>query len=718
MELSSDVPITLPRQDRLRRKHFAEAIAKAVIRWDKNESVVLGLFGGWGSGKSSVKNLALHYLSQEAEPCPVVHFNPWLVSGEEHLAESFFREIAIALSLPVAGEKGEKAAKRLSKFAAYASVIAPLTEQALNVCSAVGVPGAGLAAIGVKAAKAGSKALGTAADAQAKLAQGAQKSLADLRDDLKTSLLGLKRPILVVVDDIDRLASEEICLLFRLIKANADFPKFVYLILCDRGFVSESLERLASKRGAEFLEKIVQVGFDLPEPTWDDLVGLASAEWAEIKKSSPDAVTRSNIKRWNELIQMAQPYLRHVRAVRRWMNAVRFSFAFFKKRGGFDANPEDILGLELLRIHEPVLYQNVARNHFALTGQPWMMPSSIDEQDWRNSYKDSLFKSVAPERSLEAEAIVNWLFPKAIWFGDQFGENHLLRDLRVGEGDCFQRYFQLTLEDDVVTRRELQAGIRVARNASSFAELLRQEMGRGRLSVFLNHLKAHAAAMARYAQSALEGLFEVGDEFPSKYSQPKGWGLSEEAEAFALTLLGEIEKDDDRSVILEQAVANAKGIMLPTRITNTVIQKHRRSKAYMTDEALERVKKSFLAKVQEFKESPTLRKAWQVGGFLRTWQLCDGIEGPRAWLRAQLEDSVSILQVLRSAASIQASSGEWNFSAVDAKWLFELVGLEAMNQAVLKVTSSGLVGEDKVLPELYETSRAAFLEKQTSAAKE
>ena len=70
----------------------------------------------------------------------------------------------------------------------------------------------------------------------------------------------------------DRLTKEEIRTLFQLIKANADFPKVVYLLLFDRTVVEKALgggEEGSS--GREYLEKIVQAGFDLPKANQDDL---------------------------------------------------------------------------------------------------------------------------------------------------------------------------------------------------------------------------------------------------------------------------------------------------------------------------------------------------------------------------------------------------------------------------------------------------------------
>ena len=50
--------------------------------------------------------------------------------------------------------------------------------------------------------------------------------------------------------------------LFTVIKAVADFPNIVYLLAFDEEIVANTL----GKSGKDYLEKIVQVSFDLPLP--------------------------------------------------------------------------------------------------------------------------------------------------------------------------------------------------------------------------------------------------------------------------------------------------------------------------------------------------------------------------------------------------------------------------------------------------------------------
>jgi predicted KAP-like P-loop ATPase len=75
--------------------------------------------------------------------------------------------------------------------------------------------------------------------------------------------------LLVIVVDIDRLSGDEVREVFRLIKSVADFPNVTYLLAFDREAVCRMHEPMQGGTGEEYLEKIVQVPFELPKPKFD-----------------------------------------------------------------------------------------------------------------------------------------------------------------------------------------------------------------------------------------------------------------------------------------------------------------------------------------------------------------------------------------------------------------------------------------------------------------
>ena len=53
----TDQPINTFKEDLLGRHSFAKALAKAILSYDRNDSITIGLFGRWGSGKTSLINM-------------------------------------------------------------------------------------------------------------------------------------------------------------------------------------------------------------------------------------------------------------------------------------------------------------------------------------------------------------------------------------------------------------------------------------------------------------------------------------------------------------------------------------------------------------------------------------------------------------------------------------------------------------------------------------
>ena len=62
--LSPDQPIVTSSQDRLGRAPFAKAISENIRAYTDPPSLVVGIYGPWGSGKSSPLNLIAEQLDE------------------------------------------------------------------------------------------------------------------------------------------------------------------------------------------------------------------------------------------------------------------------------------------------------------------------------------------------------------------------------------------------------------------------------------------------------------------------------------------------------------------------------------------------------------------------------------------------------------------------------------------------------------------------------
>ena len=229
----ADNPIKNPEDDVLGRVKAAQTFAEQILLLDVTEGTVVGVLGAWGSGKTSFINLVRTHW--ERSGIPVLDFNPWMFSGTEQLARSFFYVLSSEMKLR---RDLAKVGKGLENFGKSVTSLGWWPIKLL---------GSGLYSLGYF------------------LKQG-KEGIDSQRHKVDQALRRLNRPIVVVVDDIDRLTTPEIRDMFKLVRLTANFPNIIYIVAFDRERVEEALggEREKGTLGRDYLEKIMQFYLNVP----------------------------------------------------------------------------------------------------------------------------------------------------------------------------------------------------------------------------------------------------------------------------------------------------------------------------------------------------------------------------------------------------------------------------------------------------------------------
>ena len=223
--LPGDNPIGNHGDDVLERAGVADAFARQVLELDASHGTTVGVFGPWGSGKTSFVNLARKTF--EREDVPVLDFNPWLFSGAEQLVERFFAELSAELKLRDLRAVGEALEDYGGALSGKVGALAKLA----GVC--------------VRRREGGTSGR---------------------RKKVTSTLLKRNKPIVVILDDVDRLSAPEIREIFKLVRLTASFPNLAYIVSCDRLRVEQALEEKGQGlSGRDYLEKIIQWSYNLPE---------------------------------------------------------------------------------------------------------------------------------------------------------------------------------------------------------------------------------------------------------------------------------------------------------------------------------------------------------------------------------------------------------------------------------------------------------------------
>ena len=296
MPLPGDNPIEDHTKDVLERSDRADAFARQVLELDASHGTAVGVFAPWGSGKTSFVNLARKTF--ERDGALVLDFNPWLFSGAEQLVERFFAELSASMGIK---DELKEIGEAFGKYGAALNAVA-------GVASAVlAVPHIG--ALVEKVTK-------TAVN------MSQPESIAALRKRIEDALKERDERIVVVLDDVDRLSPTEIREVFKLVRLTASFPNLIYIVSCDRLRVEQALDEKGLS-GRDYLEKIIQWSFNLPEVP-SHL--LAQQLFEAIENALADIENPGSFDKevWGDVYAgILRPLIRNIRDVRRFAIAIR-----------------------------------------------------------------------------------------------------------------------------------------------------------------------------------------------------------------------------------------------------------------------------------------------------------------------------------------------------------------------------------------------------------
>jgi len=476
-----------------------------------------------------------------------------------------------------------------------------------------------------------------------------------IKGTLSESLKGMKVPLLVVMDDVDRLTNEEIRLLFQVIKVNADFPKVVYLLLFDRSIVEKALQGFGGASGRDYLEKIVQAGFELPKVDRSDLDRMFLSGLNQIL-SFEGANRTFDSERWARLyIYGLKPIVKTPRHVRRFLSAFSFAVGLFYREQTLEVNVIDLIAIEALRIFEPDLYHKLPERKGFLLGETALSLLRDEVKDDHNKEFERLIEVVVDEDRAAVTAVLRELFPLIDWLlkGYEVGqgfEGGWLREIRICHQDLFDRYFALLVPKGDVPQSWIDRLIGVAGDRTAMLEELSRLRESGRLDQALSRLESYASEIDMgVALPFVTALMDIGDSL-----QTRGLSLLEIGPDMTtyFTVYNYLAREKDskaRGHILLGAIEATEGLFLPVMVVSSDLDRRERrnpSPPLFDDEDLERAKKLCTDKIQRAASEGKLLASGLLH-YLFRWRELAGDDAPRQYVGSLIASPEGALRFLK-----------------------------------------------------------------------
>ncbi|EEX72854.1 KAP family P-loop NTPase fold protein [Alloprevotella tannerae] len=323
--LLEDNPIEREKEDVFSLKGEAQKIAKEIRARNRAKTSSIAITAPWGGGKSSFLNLIREQINEDE--FEIVYFVPRDSKSVQTIQEDFFSMIACVLA-----KYDSRCSHIMKDYMASLQLIdnRSIVERVLSIYRIWDKD--------------------------------------SLKDSIKESFAALKKRVLVIIDDFDRLSKEEILEVLKLIDGNAAFTNLIFLTAYDKEQVNRVLGDTYQTPDACFVDKFFDVEFAIPFRKCEVISDYIKATLC--KQLAANDSEGENIRRvLTDQTSIFEEYIPTLRDAKRYINQVVLDFEPI--RG--EVFVSDFLLLQLVKYRYPELYKGIFKQKYLETGDEFSL---------------------------------------------------------------------------------------------------------------------------------------------------------------------------------------------------------------------------------------------------------------------------------------------------------------------------------------------------------
>ncbi|GAB6142422.1 hypothetical protein JCM14076_31520 [Methylosoma difficile] len=322
-----DDEIETDEEDILRNKGLAKDFAETVMASGVHSGLVFGIDGPWGIGKTSFVNLAeQHWRQAGVNSVIVFRFEPLRYAADPDLSERFIRDLSATLQRQVYAPEFRPAASRYSRMVK------------------------GISILGVRLSL-----------------EPSNETVDELLEDIDDLLKSIRRRVIVVIDDLDRLEAKTVNNVLFTIRRTFKLSQATYILCYDTENLVKGKDDGSNAR--EFLEKFVMVKLSLFIDS-STLKNFLLTDWKGNEHRFQTIPSDTMFKLSSILSEMAAilddnsaaKYLHLIgdmRKLKRFVNAVILLQIEKTDLDKTDFNRRDLINLILLHLNYPGLFRKI-----------------------------------------------------------------------------------------------------------------------------------------------------------------------------------------------------------------------------------------------------------------------------------------------------------------------------------------------------------------------
>ncbi|WP_199100293.1 P-loop NTPase fold protein [Dyella sp. ASV21] len=357
----------------------AQSFAEAVLASAAQSGLVFGVDGPWGVGKTSFTNLASRYWQEKAiESTLVFRFELLRYASEPDLPQRFLRELTAAIQKH-----------------AFAPEFAPVASRYAKALKGK----AEFSFLGIKYSL-----------------EPSDETIDDMLQDIDDVLKRIRRKIIIVIDDLDRLDTKAVANVLFAIRRTFRLSHAIYILCYDTEILVGSDGD--SENARAFLEKFVTVKLSLfVDGTL--IQRFLERDWSSEESTLQTIPSETMVKLSSVRSKLSEilggpmaasymPMLGNIRKVKRFLNAVVLMQIERTELARTDFNRGDLINLMLLHLHFPGIFRQIYAEETEGRSGSFSVQRNLEGRSFVN--KQAFMDFVDRQSSTDAKFLLSQLF--------------------------------------------------------------------------------------------------------------------------------------------------------------------------------------------------------------------------------------------------------------------------------------------------------------------
>lgn len=402
------------------RSNIVKQLAEAMQHPTSKHSYVIGLTGIWGSGKSTILNLAKQKISKDTKSVDLSHtnksnFDLWLFESKEEMIKGMYNYFLTGLGIQYRSALTNKLITSAAKLLAGVSIN------------------------GIETLF---------------LDPNTYQDVFKLKEKLTNYVKSTNKHYVMCIENLDRADNEQVILILKLISSVFDIPNVTYVLLYDRERLDKVLKNTESSN-VSFAEKVINQEIQMPISIDLDICNTCLNNLRDsygMKNSSFQVKGES--KDFQKVQDNIISNIATIRDLKRIINSV---YTILANRDTLRLYLPDVIAIQYIHFKSPELYENIKNHKKLLT---WSQSPYFNNLNNLTAEGRKYIKDLISSNKQYAD-ILKVMFPVITYVTQNIIEescygNYSSKRAAINSEMFFDCYFNLAENDNTVENSKVK----------------------------------------------------------------------------------------------------------------------------------------------------------------------------------------------------------------------------------------------------------------------